>query len=211
MEKRAPSNRPPRAASQGKQSQRERILEALAAISAEQGSAAATIQLITSRARTSKRTFYREFADKDEALAAIAGEFRERVLTAAPSSEEAKSSWLSTIREGLVALLTEIAADPDRATVVFLEPAPEGRPRGEGFLAELFERWEGAAPDPPPSPAAARAARAGAQGLIVDQLIAGRADSLPALLPEILYIALVPYLGQREALRQSQLTAQTPE
>src|SRR5262245_5064539 len=162
-------------------SQRERILRPLAESAAESGSSAATIQAIVARAGTSKRTFYREFSGKDAALAAIAESFRERVMESAGLEEpnETAAPWPDSLHGGLVALLKTAAAEPDRAKVVFLEPGADGRPAGERLIAELFERSAGRAPDPPPSPAAARAARAGAQGLIVDQLIAGRADSLP--------------------------------
>jgi AcrR family transcriptional regulator len=196
--------------SQQSGSQRERILRALAEISAESGSAAATIQAIVTRAGTSKRTFYREFARKEEALAAIADSFRERVMKRVDPGESAArgTRGADALRQALASMLAAAAAEPDEAKVVFLEPGPEGRPAGERLIAELLERSADLAPDSPPSPAAARAARAGAEGLIVDQLIAGRADSLPALLPEIVYISLVPQLGQQEALRQSQMAVQ---
>ncbi|MBO0746760.1 MAG: helix-turn-helix transcriptional regulator [Acidimicrobiaceae bacterium] len=192
-------------------SQRERILEALASICAEHGSGAATIQAIVARAGTSKRTFYREFAGKEEALEAIADEFRDRVLealTERPRSGEDRQ-WPDSLRLGVAALLETVAAEPEPAKVVFLEPSSGNRPAGELLIAEIFERSAESASEPPPSPAAARAARAGAQGLIVDQLIADRADTLPALLPELLYISLVPYVGQREALRRSQVTGES--
>ena len=50
---------------------------------------------------------------------------------------------------------------------------------------------------------AGRAAIAGAESLIVGQILAGNAERLPELLPDIVYITTVPYLGQEEALRQS--------
>jgi hypothetical protein len=37
--------------------------------------------------------------------------------------------------------------------------------------------------------------------LIREQILAGRARALEAVLPDITYAALVPYLGQDEALR----------
>jgi hypothetical protein len=41
----------------------------------------------------------------------------------------------------------------------------------------------------------------GAQALVRREVALGRAERLPQLLPECVYIATVPFLGQREALR----------
>ena len=50
---------------------------------------------------------------------------------------------------------------------------------------------------------AGRGALAAAESLIVGQILAGNAERLPELLPDIVYVVTIPYLGQDEALRQS--------
>ena len=50
---------------------------------------------------------------------------------------------------------------------------------------------------------AARAALAAAESLIVGQILTGNTARLPELLPDIVYITTLPYLGQEEALRQA--------
>ena len=50
---------------------------------------------------------------------------------------------------------------------------------------------------------AGRGALAAAEQLIVGQILAGNTERLPELLPDIVYIVTIPYLGQDEALRQS--------
>jgi hypothetical protein len=50
---------------------------------------------------------------------------------------------------------------------------------------------------------AGRGALAAAESLIVGQILAGNTERLGELLPDIVYITTVPYLGQDEALRQS--------
>jgi hypothetical protein len=54
-------------------------------------------------------------------------------------------------------------------------------------------------------PSATRGAIGGAEALVRRELLAGRADRLPGLLPDIVYGLLVPYLDQREALRYAEL------
>lgn len=44
-----------------------------------------------------------------------------------------------------------------------------------------------------------------AQVLIYNQIAAGQAERLPELLPEIVYIALLPFSGHEEALREARL------
>jgi len=50
---------------------------------------------------------------------------------------------------------------------------------------------------------AARAALAAAESLIVGQILTGNTARLPELLPDVVYITTLPYLGQEEALRQA--------
>jgi hypothetical protein len=56
---------------------------------------------------------------------------------------------------------------------------------------------------------AGRAALAAAESLIVGQILAGNAERLRELLPDVVYITTVPYLGQDEALRQSREAERT--
>jgi hypothetical protein len=56
-----------------------------------------------------------------------------------------------------------------------------------------------------PSNAAIRTAYGQAQILIANQILIGRGEELPELLPELVYIALLPFAGREEALRQAQL------
>ena len=57
-----------------------------------------------------------------------------------------------------------------------------------------------------PAPSfAARGAVGGAEAIIRRELVAGRADRLPDLLPDIVYGALVPFMDQEEALRYTGL------
>jgi hypothetical protein len=48
-----------------------------------------------------------------------------------------------------------------------------------------------------------------AQVLILNHIALGRADRLPELLPEIVYLAVSPFGGHEAALRQSQLAAES--
>ncbi len=72
---------------------------------------------------------------------------------------------------------------------------------GTGLLTAMLERLRdyGAADLQPP--ATGRAALGGAEAVIRRDVVLGRADRLPSLLPDFIYAATVPFLGQAEALR----------
>lgn len=75
-----------------------------------------------------------------------------------------------------------------------------------GVLALMMERLaSGEAGDAPT--AQGRATLGGLEALVRRELAAGRAESLPRLLPNFIYGALVPFVGQREALRQARQAA----
>jgi hypothetical protein len=47
----------------------------------------------------------------------------------------------------------------------------------------------------------------GAASVIFDEIVAGRVEELPRLLPELLYYVLVPYLGREAALQEARAAA----
>jgi len=111
------------------------------------------------------------------------------------------------------AMLGAMAARPALAQLVMgdaitVEPAIVERYRGlilpaiEGLWKEA-DKPERAYADP-------RLAFGRAQVLIFSQIAAGRTARLPDLLPEIVYIALLPYAGHDEAVRQAQMASDGP-
>ena len=49
-----------------------------------------------------------------------------------------------------------------------------------------------------------------AQLLVFHEVAAGRAERLPALAPNIVYLAIAPFAGHEEALRQARLAKDEP-
>jgi AcrR family transcriptional regulator len=192
-------------------SQRERLVQAMAECCAEKGYAETTIYDIVSRAGVSKRSFYANFENKEECFEAAVDRFLTLVneVVADARADEGKP-WVEMVRDAIRGLLETLAARPELTKLAFLETLAAGPTAydrysaGERVLISLFELGREVAPeDLETPPRAARAALGGAQALVVDQLIAERTDRLPDLLPDMLYIALVPYLGQEEALRHA--------
>jgi AcrR family transcriptional regulator len=187
-------------------SQRQRILEAMAECCAEKTFADTTISDIVGRAGVSRRTFYKLFANKRDCFEAAINSFAEEIprIVAAGSSE---ASWPDRVRKTIAEILGRLAAKPAFANLALVEavgvdPALVNRywdPLIEAMSRSPEER-EG---EPPIS--AARAAVGAAQVLIAQKVSAGRGEQLPELLPDLVYIALVPFVGQEEALEQVRL------
>ena len=118
--------------------------------------------------------------------------------------------WATMVRDAAATFLDLLATRPDFARMALVEaPSSGGRAfelyaSGKRVLQSLLERGRDDPIEEQGIPSSAgRAALAAAESLIVGQILAGNTERLPELLPDIVYIITVPYLGQDEALRQS--------
>jgi AcrR family transcriptional regulator len=188
--------------------QRERILDAAEGLIAERGLASTSIEAIVKQAGVSSVTFYEFFADKEACFVAA---FGRAIDSAAEELERAAAgdpaagglSWSEQIATGLRATTRLIAAHPERARLCLVE-AQTGGPalvaRFEAVLDQIAEKLrEGRALEtaPPELPATHEEATAGALAwLLRERLEEDRAESLDGLYPELIGIALAPYLGE---------------
>ncbi len=173
---------------------------------AAKGYAATTIGDLTREAGISRTTFYELFADKEACfLAAYDGavDVLARRVVAAYESEQ---RWPQQARAGLEALLETLASEPDLARLALVNigaagPAAQRRYRvAVQRLTPLFEEGRDFAPVGRRLPAnTSRMAAGGVTGLISDELVAGHAEQLPELLPDLLFATLVPYIGPTAA------------
>lgn len=189
-------------------SQRQRILEALAECCIEKTLAATTIGDIVSTAGVSRRTFYKLFANKKECLEAAVNVFADELAEIVAEAEAGEGAWPEKVRGGISKGLDLLVAKPGFANLALVEaiavdPVLTGR-YWNPFLAALSSHARDDR-EGQPSTDAARAAIGTAQVLIARQLTTGRRDRLPELLPDLVYIAMTPYLGQEGALEQARL------
>ena len=95
--------------------QRRRILEATADLVAEQGYAETTIEQIVRRAQVGYATFYKHYADKEEAFLALLDAAIERTAYVVEEAYDREDGpWPDKVGAGLGALLEQIAAAPQR-------------------------------------------------------------------------------------------------
>ena len=76
----------------------------------------------------------------------------------------------------------------------------EAHEAGIRLLSALMDRWRETSEATEQPMTAARGALGGAEAVIRREVMAGRGDELPRLLPDLVYGATVPFLGQEAAL-----------
>ncbi len=118
--------------------QRRRILEATADLVAEQGYAETTIEQIVRRARVGYATFYKHYADKQEAFLALMDAAVERTAYVVEEAFDREDGpWPDKVGAGLGALLKIAAAHPGVARACLVEAptaGPEAAARHEAAL-----------------------------------------------------------------------------
>lgn len=187
--------------------QRERILDASERLIAERGVAGTSIEAIVKEAGVSSVTFYEFFGAKGECFVAAfdrAIDFAAGELARAAAGDPAAGglTWSEEVATGLRAVTTLIPLHPQRARLCLVEAQTGGAEltlRFEAVLDRVAAKLrEGRALDTAPAdlPATHEEATAGALAwLLRERLERGGEDRLAALYPELIDIALAPYLG----------------
>jgi AcrR family transcriptional regulator len=177
-----------------RETQRERLLHGIASTVARRGYAATPVADVLRAAGVSRRTFYEEFADKEDcfiaAYDAIVGICVERLI----SAYRVGATWEEGVALGYDALLGTLASEPDLAhlgVVDVLAAGPRALARREATLRR-FARFvdvarERAEPATTPPTLVGQAIVGGIHELIYSQLVRGRAAQLPGLTDELLH------------------------
>src|SRR4051812_35984286 len=190
--------------------QRERLIAGLTEALYEVGYQKTTVSLIGERASVSKSDFYKRFRSKDEcffaAYEAAMERVRKEVLDACAAHEE--SEWSARVKDGIAALLKLLASDPALASISLVEGLRAGRGVYDRYQAAVesfvpcLRQGAPRAPDGDPVPAATdEAVVGGIASLLGRRVLAGEAEQIDELLPDVLEFALTPYLGAVEARR----------
>ena len=191
------------------QNQRERLIAGLTEVLYEVGYQKTTVSLIGQRAAVSKSDFYKHFESKDDCFFAAYEDaierIRERVVDAC--AEHEGDPWSLRVRDAIAALLQLLAEDrpsPASSLVEGLRAGPRRLrplPGGGRELRPLPAR-RGPGPSGEAVPAATdEAVVGGIASLLGRRVLAGEAEQIDQLLPDVLEFALTPYLGTAEARR----------
>lgn len=192
------------------QNQRERLIAGLTQALYEVGYQETTVSLIGKRAAVSKSDFYKHFQSKDECFIAAYDAAIERIRKQVEvACEEAKGEeWARRVRGAIGALLRLLSAEPALASISLVEGLRAGRgvyDRYQGAMESFVGYLRQGAPSALAGGEVAEvtdeAVVGGIASLLGRRVLAGEADRLNELFPEILEFALAAHLGEEEARR----------
>jgi AcrR family transcriptional regulator len=186
-------------------SQRERLLDAAARVTAARGYEATTVADILGEAGVGRETFYELFEDRRACVLAAHQELLDDLIGHVRIAYGGSGDWVERCRATLRVLLEWFAADPAPGRFLLVEAAAVG-PEFHAIFQAGFDRFvevidsglDEDLPDPHPLPASSLAVGA-AISRVYGEVAAGRTAKLPSLLPQLTYETLVPFLGEAAA------------
>lgn len=194
--------------------ERERVLLATAEIWQELGYGGLSTEAIAARAKIETDAFAAMFADAEEAaratlqvpIAAMVGIVSQQF---SPDRSEPESCMM-----GIVAMLDLMAANPAYAHVVYVgrreDPVPASvngvATTTGGFMVAMLERLRDSGNVHVQPVTAGVGALGAAEAVVCRWVVAGRTDRLRESTPSVVYGAIVPFVGQKEALRLAELS-----
>jgi AcrR family transcriptional regulator len=181
----------------------ERVLRALAAVVAEKGYPDTTVAEIVERAATSQRTFYEHFKNKEDAIVAALDSGSAHMLAAALPAFRRAPDWAHAVHDTQEAMFAFGAEEPEYARLGGVEMYAAGKraldqrevvTEGmEGLLAPGYEL------KPETPPIAAEAIGGALYSLLYDHVNKQGPETLPDLVPTLVYVTLAPFLSRDEA------------
>lgn len=195
----------------GSESARKALIEEMAQSCFERGYEETTIEFLLEATELSRSDFDRHFVDKEACgVAAVEAVLAEGIGVVSSAFTGDVSEAESALR-ALLGLLNLFARNPAMGSLAMTDsrqrmPAAAFERYAGGFaiLRAMLDRLrsgDGSAGERQPPQVAARGGIGGSEAVVRRELALGRAERLPELLPDLIYSALVPFLGQQEALR----------
>lgn len=188
---------------QAQSSPPERLLRALAAVVAEKGYPDTTVAEIVERASTSQRTFYEHFKNKEDAIVAALDSGSSRMLAAALPAFRRAPDWPHAVHDTQEAMFRWGAEEPEYARMGGKEMYAAGTraldqreivTEGmEGLLSPGYEL------KPKTPPIAAEAIGGALYELLYDHVNKKGPETLPDLVPTLVYVTLAPFLEAEDA------------
>jgi len=194
-------------------SQRERLLAAIVRVTVKKGYEATTVADILGEAGVGRESFYELFDDKLDCMLAahklLVDELEEEVRGAYMGC----GAWPGRMREALAVTLRWFAADSDVARFTFVELSTVG-PAFRSIFQDEYARFttllDEGLPEEGPSPALTQATQLAVGAIlarIYEEVVLGRGDELPRLLPDLTYNLLVPFVGEEAARAEQEAAA----
>ena len=190
------------------QNQRERLLSAMIDAVAESGYAETTVADVLEWSGISRKTFYDMFASKEECFLEAYDGLIEGLSTRIGAAYATEAKWPERVRASLRELLDALSERPAAARVGLVEVLAAG-PRALERYDQALRRFvplleDGRTESPYGSqlpPNISEAVVGGVAQVLYLRVLTGDVEGVTDALDELLYFALVPYLGHARATR----------
>jgi AcrR family transcriptional regulator len=190
-------------------SQRTRILTAMIEVVAGRGYTETRVVDVIGAAGVSRKTFYELFDSKEDCFLAAYDILLAQVLAAAQAGFglSPAAPWPERIETGLRAILAHLAAHPGEARFALVEvlaAGPKALSRRDAALREFTGFIEnGRAESTIDLPGSTSLTIAGGiSELLYSEVLHGGAARLPARLPELVFLIVLPFLGAERAAEE---------
>jgi AcrR family transcriptional regulator len=199
-------------------SQRERIVDATAAIVAEKGFAGLTIPEIASRANVSHETFYEMYPTKHDAFLGAQKIGLHQALRITSEAYDTQDTWAQGIAAGMHALMAYVCSEPSHAHLTLVDTfgaSPEAidiRERALAAFSTYLQLGFDQAPDGIEAPAIAGEAVAGGIWQVLHHYIDHkRLSELCDAAPQLIFLTLTPFVGPEQAADVARTSAPAGE
>jgi AcrR family transcriptional regulator len=194
-------------------SQRERILAAMIEVVAARGYTDTRVVDVIGTAGVSRKTFYELFDSKEDCFLAAYDILLGRVLEEAEAAFALRpgAPWPERIETGLRAVLGHLAAHPEEARFALVEvlsAGPKALARRDAALRQFTGFIEtGRSESTVDLPGStAQTIAGGIAELLYSEVLHGAAARLPARLPELVFLIVLPFLGAERAVEERDRT-----
>jgi AcrR family transcriptional regulator len=198
-------------------SQRERILDAVANLTAANGYAALTVEGIAAEAAISLQAFYEHFPGKEDAFLLAYEVGHGKGLALVERAFDSQADWRLGVRAGIGALFDYLASEPSFAHMALVDvPAASDRTseraaKGVTSYAQmLLPGFEEATARGRPPDVTVEAIAGGLFELCLHHALQRRMHELPLMVPRATYFALAPFIGADEAGKVATYAAAAP-
>jgi AcrR family transcriptional regulator len=186
--------------------QRDRILKAVAESVYESGFAQMSVEDVVRRAGISRKTFYEQFPNKDEAFLAAFDEAAAQLIEGVRCAYAGERTFPARLIAGYRAFLELLALSPEFANMCIVEVLAAGPVAVakrtavmQDFARMIHEIAHETRRAKPVPLLTAETTVGGVYETIFRKIAADKSRDLPQLLPDVVEFTLLPYVGERRA------------
>jgi AcrR family transcriptional regulator len=185
---------------------RQRLLEAMLAVSGELGYEQVAVRHVIERAKTSRATFYKHFEDREDCFAQAHRDACDWLYRRLIGASKRQSTWREGLRAAMAELLEFCANQPAIAKALFVEVHAAGEralDQRRNLMERLSRALDSARREIPsrqaPPPVTSTFIVGAIDTLVSAKLMDGDAEHAPDMLPGLLHFVVMQYYGEDAA------------